>query len=1061
MKRLAIFFFLIIASYTYAQTSLLRYPSLSPNGGNLAFTYQGDIWVMNMDTQIPIRITIHEAYDSYATWSPDGEQIAFSSNRYGSEDVFVINADGSGLKRLTFHPSNDKVTSWNHKDRIVFETRRITAQVERDQEIFYISPNGGEAYKLMDALGSNAIESPDGSQIAFVRGSCRITRQAYKGSANRDLWIYNKKEQSYHQITFNDYNEFLPKWKNNQEIYFISSNGNDKYQLMELKLENGQADINPEPLSHFKDFGLRYFSYAPLNKLVVMESGDLLYFLNEGNKKVTSFSIEMNYENRNNQIEYKTYTGDVDSYQVSPNGKYLLSSIRGNIFVTQAKDKDNFTKTLTNDSYNNGSPVWLNDTSILFISNQNGKNEVFMLQSSDPHQVDIFKSLKYKTTNVIKDEEDIKFIIPSNNLLKVAFLVGQGKLVVADINEKAEIKNEITMMNDWAAPTGVCWSPDDQFLAYSKTNLDFNKEIYIHKADNSVPPVNVSMHPRTDVSPSWSPDGKKLAFSSIRNYGNYDIWYVWLQKKDYEKTMTEWKLEDGEEGEKDSKKNKKEDKPIVQIDFDQIYNRLFQLTSLPGDESNPVFTEDGEFIYFTSNSNEDGKTDLYKIRWDKKEVKAITKKGKAGRSMKLSPDGKYLYLLNKGGKPGRLKISGDKIENIPINASANLDHQAIRAQVFNEGWNTIDQGFYDPHFHGVDWERMKNKYQPIALNASTDNDFRTIFNWMLGEINASHMGLYGPRGNNKKAEKPSLLGIEFTPEKEGLKITKILEGSPADKDESKLYLNDLITSVDGHSLGNNTNIYQILANKVDQAVLMNVRRNAEDIEIIIRPTASLDQSKYGDWVEMNRKMVEEYSGGKLGYLHIRSMGWPSFELFERDLMAAGYGKKGILIDVRYNGGGWTTDYLMAVLTVKQHAYTIPRGAAKDLKKEHKNFREHYAFGERLPFASWTKPSIALCNESSYSNAEIFSHAYKSNEIGTLVGTPTFGAVISTGGRSLMDGGYIRLPFRGWYVKDTDENMELVPATPDVLVNIQPDSRSKGQDEQLQKAVELLLKQIQK
>lgn len=1059
MKRLTIFLFLVLASYTYAQNSLLRYPALSPDGDNLAFTFQGDIWVMNMETQIPIRITIHEAYDSYATWSPDGQQIAFSSNRYGSEDVFVINADGSELKRLTFHPSSDKVNSWIHKDRILFETRRITVQVERDQEIFYVSPLGGEPYKLMDALGSDAIESPDGKKVAFVRGSCRITRQAYQGSANRDIWLYDKEDKSYTQITSNNYNEFSPKWKNNEEMYFISSNDTDKYQLMELKLKEGRGEINPQTLSKFKDFGLRYFSYAPQKKKVVMENGDLLYFLDEGNSKVEKFALEMKYENRNNQVEYQTFTGDINSYQVSPNGKYLVSSIKGNIFITQAKDKDNFTRTLSNNSYNNMDPVWLNDTSILFIGNENGKKEVFLIQSSDPDQVDIFKSLKHETKMVLQAEEDIKFIIPSNDGKKVVYLVGQGKLVVADIDENAQMKNEITLLDSWATPGGVCWSPDDQFLAYSKTNLDFNQEIYIQKTDNSMAPINVSMHPRSDVNPKWSPDGKKLAFSSIRNYGNYDIWYVWLQKKDYEKTMNEWKLDDGEEREAEKKKNKKEDNVEVKIDFDQIYNRLYQLTSLPGDERNPVFTEDGEFIYFTSNSNEDGKTDLYKIRWDKKEVKAITKKGKAGRSMSLSPDGKYIYLLNRGGKPGRLKLAGDKMENIPIKAHATMDYQAIRAQVFMEGWKTIDQGFYDPNFHGIDWKKMKDKYEPICLNASTDKDFRAIFNWMLGEINASHMGLYGPRGAAKKAENPALLGIEYIPTKEGLKVTKILEGSPANKDESSLFLHDIITIIDGYSMVENS-LYQVLANKADQALLVQVLRNGEEKEIIIRPTASLDKAKYNDWVEFNRKMVEDYSGGALGYLHIRSMGWPSFELFERDLMAAGYGKKGILIDVRYNGGGWTTDYLMAVLTVKQHSYTIPRGAAKDLEKEHQNFREHYAFGERLPFASWTKPSIALCNQNSYSNAEIFSHAYKSNQIGTLVGVPTFGAVISTGGRGLMDGGFIRLPFRGWYVKDTDENMELVPATPDVIVNITPDSRSKGQDEQLKKAVELLLEQMQ-
>ena len=189
------------------------------------------------------------------------------------------------------------------------------------------------------------------------------------------------------------------------------------------------------------------------------------------------------------------------------------------------------------------------------------------------------------------------------------------------------------------------------------------------------------------------------------------------------------------------------------------------------------------------------------------------------------------------------------------------------------------------------------------------------------------------------------------------------------------------------------------------------------------------------------------------------MNWSSFERFERELVASGNGKDGIVIDVRFNGGGWTTDYLMAVLTVRQHAYTIPRGAAEDLERQHTQFREYYPFGPRLPLAAWTKPSIALCNANSFSNAEIFSHAFKHLGIGTLVGEPTFGAVISTGGAGLIDGSFVRLPFRGWYVKATDENMENGPAVPDIVIMSRPDDRAQGGDEQLRAAVTELLRQI--
>ena len=208
-----------------------------------------------------------------------------------------------------------------------------------------------------------------------------------------------------------------------------------------------------------------------------------------------------------------------------------------------------------------------------------------------------------------------------------------------------------------------------------------------------------------------------------------------------------------------------------------------------------------------------------------------------------------------------------------------------------------------------------------------------------------------------------------------------------------------------------------------------------------------------------RKLTEKYSNGKLGYIHIEGMNWESFERFERELAASGEGKEGLVIDVRFNGGGWTTDYLMAILTAKQHAYTVPRGATDDLEKNQKSFSDYYPYGERLPFPVWTKPSIALCNANSYSNAEIFSHAYKTLGLGTLVGKPTFGAVISTGAASLVDGSVVRLPFRGWYVKGSGMNMENNGAEPDVIVENSPDAKAKNEDEQLQKAVEVLLKQI--
>ena len=303
-----------------------------------------------------------------------------------------------------------------------------------------------------------------------------------------------------------------------------------------------------------------------------------------------------------------------------------------------------------------------------------------------------------------------------------------------------------------------------------------------------------------------------------------------------------------------------------------------------------------------------------------------------------------------------------------------------------------------------------------------------------------------------------MLGVEVVPTADGLKVTSVLDKSPAARDESRLQVGDVITQVNQQSV-KSANFYQLLNGYANQRVLLDITRADQPTEVVLWPTTSLSDEKYDNWVETRRKLTEEYSNGRLGYLHIRGMNWTSFERFERELMAAGYGKDGIVIDVRYNGGGWTTDYLMAVLNVEQHAYTIPRGATDNLDKDQKKFRDKYPYSERLPLSAWTKPSIAMSNENSYSNAEIFAHAYKSLDIGKLVGRPTFGAVISTGAERLVDGSIIRMPFRGWWVKESDANMDFTPAQPDIEVFNPPAYKAKNVDPQLERAVEELLKTL--
>ncbi len=1053
---LVISIFGIFGSLFVKAQPFMRYPALSPDGNRLAFVYQGDIWVAPLDGSHATRLTIHEAYDQRPVWSPDSREIAFSSDRFGHNDIFRIKASGSLPVRLTYHPTQDYVSSWSKSFGLLAESNRTYKQVEREYEIIRLPATGGTPYRAFDALGFDPQPSPNGRYVAFVRGTCRLAREAYRGAANRDIWLYDNQHKTFRQLTTFDGQDFNPRWVDDHTLLFISARSG-KYNVHRLSLDDsGQPAGTPAALTHFKDYGV--MSMDARGGQVVMEQHNKLWLMPVAGGTPTRFTLELDTDYRFYPVEHKSYSGNVSEYAVSPNGKRMALVIRGEIYIKENDKEKSRTVQITHHPYRDQQIAWLNDSTLLFVSDREGRYKLYMARSADAEQRDLFKTLKVSITKIYEAKNDIFQPVVSPDSKKLAWREGRGKLVVANISPTGKISKPVTLLDGWAIPGGVSWSPDSRWLAYALDDLDFNKEIYIHAADNSRPPVNVSMHPKGDYNPVWSKDGSKLGFLSARNNGDVDVWFAWLNKRDWEKTKQDW-----EEDEEDNKDEKKKDAPI-KIDFTDIHYRLTQVTALPGNEGNLAISDDGEYFFFTTNRNSrqtwKADRDLYKIKWDGSKKKALTTHNTNPDDVQPGPQGKKLYYKKQGGKLARVDIASAKVENLPFQATMDINHPEERKQIFNEAWRTLYAGFYDPQFHGRDFKALHDKYFEWAISASTKTDFQYVFNLMLGQLNASHMGLYGSDMQETQKERNGLLGLDLEPLKNGVKIRRVVPKSPADRESSRLLAGEIITAINGQPVSASANFYAPLVNKVNQKVLLQaIGTNGQKREVIIRPTGSLSNLLYDEWVAERRKLIEKYSQGQLGYIHIRGMNWTSFEQFERELTATGQGKKGLVIDVRFNGGGWTTDYLMTVLNVRQHAYTIPRGAASNLEKEHSRFREHYPYGERLPLAAWTKPAIAMCNANSYSNAEIFSHAFKTLQRGKLVGTPTFGAVISTGGQRLIDGSFVRLPFRAWYVLATDKSMENIPAVPDVIIDNAPDSKAKGIDEQLQKAVEILLQEI--
>lgn len=1051
---------LTVSTLSAQEPLILRQPAINNNATTVAFSYQGDIWTVPVTGGKASRLTIHEAYESKPMFSPDGKQIAFSGNRFGNQDIFVIPTEGGTAKRLTYHSGSDELTGWTQPNQIMFSTRREFNQIERPAEVYTISPNGGTESRFLDAVAHDPILSPNGRFLALVRGDINpVARKGYEGSSNRELWLYDTQTKQYQQLSGFKTNDVQPKWAGNNTLYFLSS-ADGEYNLYRHKIDaNGKVSNSPEKLTNFKQESIRDYDVSADGSTVVFEQNVDLYLMKTTGGTPQKLNVQINADDRFDATEWKTFRSEAEAYNVSPNGKLMAFTVRGEVFVKEVDKEESRSVNVSNHPYRDLEPTWLNDSTLLFTSDrQNGNFDIYLAKSADSKQPNLFKTLKRELIQLTQTPEDETSLVVSPDEKQLAYVRGRGTFVVSDVAANGKLSNEKILSDTWAAPNSVAWSPDSKYLAYAQTDLYFNREVLIQAADASMKPVNVSMHPRGDSQPFWSGDGSKLGFISSRSVGrSNDVYFVWLKKADWEKEIQDWKETD-ELDETKKKGDKKEVKPI-EIDFKDIHERIVQVTSFSGNESNLVISKDGEtFYYTTENSNADGR-DLYSIKWDGKSLKALTSGGAGVSDVSLDKKGEYLFYTRRG-SISRLNLKSEKPESLPYMAKMQVNYVAEKEQVFEEAWRTIRDGFYDPKFHGNDWQALHDKYKERTVYASTTDDFTTMFNLMLGELNASHMGMRVPDRAETQRETTGLLGAEVKPVNGGVEITHVIPDSPADKTASKLYEGDIITAVNGNAVVANENFHNLLNGLANEKTLLNVKgKNGEEREVAIRLTSSVRTNLYNEWVDERKKLVDKYSNGKLGYIHIQGMNFPSFEVVEREFTAAGYGKDGIVIDVRYNGGGSTTDYLMTILNYKQHAYTIPRGASENPEKDKLKFADYYPIGERLPYAAWIGPSIALCNEGSYSNAEIFSHAYKHLGVGTLVGMPTNGSVISTGGKSLMDGSFIRLPGRGWYTKATNENQELGPAVPDIIVENDINWIAAGEDKQLKVAVDELLKDI--
>ena len=688
---------------------------------------------------------------------------------------------------------------------------------------------------------------------------------------------------------------------------------------------------------------------------------------------------------------------------------------------------------------------------------------------------------------------------PSPDGKKIAYRRDHRTLVVRDVatGEEKDLRGGFDYSIDWR------WSPDSRMIAFRQDDDDFNSDIWIVPADGSEAPVNVSRHPDPDANPRWSSDGKVLAFASARIDNEADIYLVFLDKeleglqrfeldqyfkdageaakkrvaerskkpepkkdeaKDAKKDESKKDESKKDESKKDESKKdepkkddaKKEDvkkEEPKKLDLEDAYLRLRRLTSMPGNELDLELSPAGDRVYFMGGSGD--AAGLNSVAWSGGETKKL---GAGGSIQMMTPAGDKLVVVGRGAA-NVVGLPGGDSKAVELSDTVEIDLAAQSAQKFGEMSRIMGSIFYSPTMNGCDWPKLTEKWSKLAANARTDEEFDYVANRFLGELNASHLGVRSPGGEGGMVRLGTgRLGARTAFAEGGFRVEDILRDAPATKGATPLAVGDVIVAVNGTDVKPSSTMEELFRGTVGKETFVRVMRAPApgqarmELDLILVPGSSgeIRELTYQDTLRKARETVDRLSNGRIGYIHIAAMDQASLDVYERDLYAQAHGKDGLIIDVRNNGGGSTADRLLASIMVTPHAYTVPRGADPSKKG-------HYPV-DRLFIQRYSLPINMLCNEKSFSNAEITSHAFKTLKRGTLVGMQTYGGVISTGSDSLIDGTTVRTPFRGWYLPDGTD-MEMNGAMPDIVVPQTPEDESTMTDTQLQTAVADLLKRL--
>jgi tricorn protease len=1045
---------------------LMRYPDINKN--LIAFVYAGDIWTVDSKGGEARRLTSHSGLELFPKISPDGKWIAFSGEYSGSRQVFVMPSTGGTPRQLTFYNSvgvmpprggyDNSVLDWTSDSKNILIRANRTFLGERNGKYFMVSMEGGLEKPLPIVNGGFAALSPDDKKICFTPVDREFrTWKRYKGGRASDLWVYDLNKNTSEQITDFKGTDQLPTWFGDN-IYFASDR--------DLKLNIYQYNTSTKALKQLtthKDFDCMW--PAGENGQMVYENGGYLYKLNLQTGKEEKVSVNIHFDNPNILAYYKNVRDFVQSFEVSPTAKRALISARGDIFSIPAENGPTYNLTNTQ-GVREIYPRWSPDGKyISYYSDASGEYEIYLLENKKgaaPKQLTSGSSAwKYDS----EWSPNSKYLLYFDRTLQLKLVeVETGKTTIVTHADRDEIQS-------------YSFSPDSKWITYGKEGANGLGALWVYNLETTQN-QQLTNDLFNDNSPVFSTDGQYIWFSSDRdynlNFSSFEFNYLYNKStriyavalkadspklfKDKNDTEPVKEAEKPKEKPKDDAKKDPKAKPDekvtvtepakVQIDFEGINSRITAFPMKAGEYRNLLAIEGG-ILYIS-----DGALRKYSIE-DKKDEEVMDKAGQ----VVVSADGKMM-IYRSGRDIGITKLTTGQKAGV---GKLNLDDMVMKidpkkewAQIYTDGWRIFRDYFYVSNIHGVDWKGIKERYSPLVDYVSHRADLDYILGEIISETNTGHC--YVDWGDIERVKRvdTGLLGAELKLNISNGKyqIAKIYAGenwnearrSPLTEQGVNVKEGDYLLAINGTDLKGDKNPYELLENTVGKQVEIKFNSKPEASgakTFTIKPIGSELELMNLNWVNERRAMVDKLSGGKIGYIYVPNTSADgNRELFRG--MYAYNEKDGLIIDDRYNGGGFIPDVMTDLLDRKTLSYWQRNGLS----------------AMKTPGVAHNGPKVMLTNGYSSSGGDAFPYYFRKKGLGTLIGTRTWGGLVGMSGNAgLVDGGYIAVPRFGIYDENEQWIIEGVGVSPDIEVIDRPEQLAKGIDPCIEKAVEVLLKQL--